>query len=113
MADHLSPKKKDHARDEINPGPTIALRDFQRAPRAGKLSAHYPNGPFWKTQLPTVLPHSSRWMSGPFHLHRGLGAIHSNQIEETIVPASLVTSWQNECTSYPLDKSLRSNIELL
>ena len=91
----------------------IALRGFQRAPRAGKLSAHYSNGPFWKTQLPTVLPHSSRWMPGPFHLHRGHGAIHSNQIEETIVPASLVTSWQNECTSYPLDKSLRSNIELL
>ena len=71
------------------PRSPIALRDFQRAPRAGKLSALHSNGPFWKTQLPTVLPHSSRWMPGPFHMHRSLGAIHSNQIQETIVPTSL------------------------
>ena len=70
------------------PRSPIALRDFQRAPRAGKLSAHYSNGPSWKTQLPTVLPHSSRWMPGPFHMHRSPGAIHSNQTQETIVPAS-------------------------
>src|SRR6266571_2523877 len=71
------------------PRSPIALRDFQRASGTGKLCAHYSNGPFWKTQLPTVLPHSSRWMPGPFHMHRSLGAIHSNQIQETIVPASL------------------------
>ena len=76
------------------PGTTIALRGLQRAPGTGKLPAHYSNRPPWKTQLPTVLPHSGRRLPRPLYMHRSVGTIHRNQIQETIVPASLVTSWQ-------------------
>src|SRR6266852_121315 len=70
------------------PRHAIALRDFQRAPGTGKLPAHYHNGPPWKTQLPTVLPHSGRRLPGPFNKHNSPGTIHRNQIQDTIVPAS-------------------------
>ncbi len=104
------------------PRSPIALRDFQRASGTGKLCAHYSNGPFWKTQLPTVLPHSSRWiwktqlptvlphssrwMPGPFHMHRSPGAIHSNQTQETIVPASLK---RNSLNAPRKEKDLRKD----
>jgi hypothetical protein len=76
------------------PRSPIALRCFQRAPGTGKLLAHYSNGPPWKAQLLTVLPHSGRWLPGLFHMRRGLGTIHSNQIQETIFPASHIASQQ-------------------
>lgn len=64
----------------------IALRGLQRAPGTGKLPPHYPNGPPWKTQLSTILPHTGRRLPRPFHLRHSLGTIHRNQIQETIVP---------------------------
>jgi hypothetical protein len=74
------------------PRPAIALRGFQRTPRAGKLPAHYSNGPPWKTQLPTVLPHSGRRLPRPFRMRHSLGTIHRNQIQETIIPAGQIAS---------------------
>ncbi len=70
-------------RPREKPCPAIALRGFQRAPGTGKLPAHYPNGPSWKTQLPTVLPHSGRGLPGPFLIRHSLGTIYCNQIQET------------------------------
>src|SRR5207253_5108011 len=74
-----------HANSDLARNPVLQLlfEVSKEPPGTGKLPAHYPNGPFWKTQLPTVLPHSGRGLPGPFHIRHSLGTIHCNQIQET------------------------------